>query len=287
MSDPKRHHYVGRILLDGWRGADGKLAVYTRKHDRLIVDRHTPKHTAYEMNLYTIEAFSEADRQWVEKEVMNNLVDEPASKILKRLLAGDLRKLTSEDRSVWARFMMAQWLRSPEELMKLRKQCAHILHENLDADPEEYFAARGDAPEKTLRDWMEVRMPGFEEIITMTRMLPMAINNEVPGGTIINMFWEVIDLQRTSVNLVTSDRPVARFQGLASPGATIMIPLDPRRLFIAAHGDRHFRDIPHTKLAKAANLATVTAAQARVYGTGPQHTPLVEKYLGSDPYRCG
>jgi hypothetical protein len=277
MSNPKRHHHVGQFLLEGWCGNDGKLTVYTRKHNRVVMDRHTPKHTAYEMNLYTIEAFPEADRQWVETEVLNKLVDQPAAQVLKRLLAGELRKLNGDDRSVWARFMMAQW---PEELTKLRRQCAEILRTNLDAEPEEFLAARGDAPEKTLREWTEARMPGFEEIITMTRMLPMAINHDGVGATIINMFWEVIDLRDANVDLLTSDRPVIRLRGLASPDATIMIPLDRRRLFVATNKDRRFRELPHTKLAKAANGSTVREAKAYVYGTGPQHRALVEMYFG-------
>jgi hypothetical protein len=44
-----------------------KLGVYTRKGGRLVFNRHTPKHTAYEMNLYTIQALPEAERQVVEK----------------------------------------------------------------------------------------------------------------------------------------------------------------------------------------------------------------------------
>jgi hypothetical protein len=39
---------------------------------------------------------------------MSKFVDEPASNIRKRLLAGELRQLDSRDRTVWARFMMAQ-----------------------------------------------------------------------------------------------------------------------------------------------------------------------------------
>ena len=49
MSDPKRHHYVSQFLLEGWCGDDGRLCVYTRKGGRLVFDRHTPKHTAYEI----------------------------------------------------------------------------------------------------------------------------------------------------------------------------------------------------------------------------------------------
>jgi hypothetical protein len=280
MSNPKRHHYVGQFLLEGWSGVDGKLCVYAHKGGRVVCDRHTPKHTAYEMNLYTIEAFAETDRQVVEKVVMNKMVDEPASRILKRLLAGELHQLDSHDRTVWVRFMFAQWLRSPEAIANVRKLGADVLRANLDANPEEYLAVRGDAPEKTAREWLEARIPGHEEVLTMARMLPMAIDNEVPGQVIINMRWDVIDLHGAGVDLLTSDRPVTRFQGIASPDACIMIPLDPHRLFIASHRDLGFRRHDVTKLAMAANESTMRAAKAHVYGTGPHHKQLVEEQLG-------
>jgi hypothetical protein len=142
---------------------------------------------------------------------------------------------------------------------------------------------RGNTPEKSAREWMEARLPGYEEILTMGRMLAMGIDNEGPGTMIINMFWEVVDLQGASVDLLTSDQPVTRFQGLASPEACIMIPLDRRRLFLATHQDRRFRDWPQTVLAEAANESTVRAARAYVYATGAQHMELVEKYLVKSP----
>jgi hypothetical protein len=231
------------------------------------------------MNLYTIEAFPEADRQWVEKGVMSKLVDDAAAKVHKRLLAGELGKLNSDERTAWARFMMAQWLRSPHEMRKLRKQGAEILRANMDAAPEEYLAARGEAPEETAHDWMEAHQPGYQEIITMTRLLPLAINNEDVGATIINMFWEVVDLRDANVDVLISDHPVIRFQGLASRDAAIMIPLDRCALFIATHEDRRFRDIAPTVLAKAANKSTVRATRTYVYGTGPQHKRLVERHF--------
>jgi len=97
MSVPKRHHYVAQFLLERWRGPDGKLAVYSWKGERLVVDRHSPKHIAYQLYLYTIHALPEKDRQWVERELMGKAVDEPASKVLKRLLSGELSEFNSDD----------------------------------------------------------------------------------------------------------------------------------------------------------------------------------------------
>src|SRR5262249_18011380 len=147
------------------------------------------------------------------KEVMNKMVDEPASRVRKRLLAGELDQLDSHDRTVWVRFMFAQWLRSPDGIANVRKLGAEVLRSNLDANLDEYLAVRGDAPEKTAREWLEAQIPGHEEVLTMARMLPMAIDNEGPGQVIINMLWDVIDLQGAGVDLLTCDQPVIRSEG--------------------------------------------------------------------------
>jgi hypothetical protein len=283
MSNPKKHHHVAQFLLSAWCGTDGKLAVYARKGNRLVINRHTPEHTAYELNLYTIQALPEADRQWVEREVMSKAVDEPASKIHKRLLAGELAKFDSDDRTDWARFMLAQWLRSPEEIANLRREGREIILKELERDQDEYLAVKGNAPEGTLPDWIDARIKGFDEIMTMGRMLPAVINNEGPGSMIINMRWEVIDLSASKRDLLTSDRPVTRFQGLKSRDCMIMIPLCPRHLFIATHYDHGLARRPQSNIAHLANVSIVRAAHARVYGTGVQHRPLAEKLLGKRP----
>ena len=103
------------FLQKGWCRQDGRVAVcsrkavYSRKAGRVVIDWRTPEHTGFEGNLYSISALPE-DREWVEREVMAKRVDGPAAPILKRLLAGDLN---ADNRTVWGRFMMAQWCRSP------------------------------------------------------------------------------------------------------------------------------------------------------------------------------
>jgi hypothetical protein len=275
-----KHHHVPQFLLAGWCGKDGRLTVYTQRRGRIVTDPHTPEHTAFEHDLYAISALPEDERHWVEREVMGKAVDGPASTMLKRLLAGELTKLDSEDRSAWARFIMAQWLRSPEGIAKLRRTGSEIIMSELERNPEEYAAARGDAPEGTLREFVEARFNGLDEIVTMQRVLPQAIDNEGPGRIIINMLWQVLDLKASKVDLLTSDRPAIRFHGLNSRDCMIMVPLDPRRLFVASHYDRGFRQLAPEKIARAANISTVHEALERVYATGVQHLPLVEKYLG-------
>jgi hypothetical protein len=211
---------------------------------------------------------------------MSKLVDDAAAKVHKRLLGGELRRLSSDDRSAWARFIMAQWLRSPHAMKNFREESAEVIRARVEADPEEYLAARKDAPEDTLHEWWEAHQPGYQEVIAMTRFLPMAINHRDIGQVIINMFWEVIDLRKANVDLLISDDPVIRFGGLSAPDCAITIPLDRQTHFVAAHKDRRLREHSATKVAKAANTSTVRVARAFVYGTGPHHKRLVERHFG-------
>ena len=76
MAQPKRHHHVPELLLSGWCRDDGRLAVYSNRGRRVVVDWHTPEHTAFESNLYEIAALPKEDRQWVERELMSKAVDD-------------------------------------------------------------------------------------------------------------------------------------------------------------------------------------------------------------------
>jgi hypothetical protein len=279
MNNPKKHHHVPQFLLGGWCRDDGKLAVYSRKNNQLVIDWHTPEHTAFEPHLYRISALPAEDQQWVEREVMSKAVDGPAATILRRLQSGELGSFDSNDRSAWTRFMLAQWVRSPEMIAKIRRDGRDALLRSLETNPEEYLAVRGDSPHSTLLDWVNANAEGLDEIVSMGSVLPRMITDAGPGGIVINMRWEVLHLTGSKTDLLTSDQPVVRLGGLKSRACMIVIPLDPRRLFVASHYDRGFQRFAPDKIAKEANKTIVAAARVRVFGSGLHHKPLAEKYL--------
>ena len=66
MSSPKAHHFVPRFYLARWTDSDGRLVVYARKNNRLVVDRLNPKSTGFEPGLYSISGVDEDKRQLIE-----------------------------------------------------------------------------------------------------------------------------------------------------------------------------------------------------------------------------
>lgn len=283
MSNPKNHHHVAQFLLAGWCRPDGKLAIYCRKNNQVVIDWHSPKYTAFEPLLYSVSALPPKDRQWVEREIMTKAVDDPAAKILHRLLTNDLGYFDSNDRAVWTRFILAQWVRSPEEIAKLRREGRIALREELESNPEEYLSARADSVHATLPEWVDANAPGLDEIFSMTQVLPSLINHNEACKIVINMRWEILNFTGAKIDLLTSDRPVVRLGSLNSRDCLITIPLDPERLFVASHYNRGFNRFAPEKIVKAANRTSVTAARTRVYGSGVQHKPLVEKWLRYAP----
>lgn len=279
MSIPEKHHHVPQFYLSNWAQSDGRVAVYSRRNGRVVVSWRAPKHTAFEPRLYSISALPEGDRQWVEREVMSKAVDDPAAKVMKRMIDGELSKLNSDERSAWARFIMAQWIRSPEVIANLRSEGRASLLRALQANPEEYLALKGDAHERTLVEWVDAYAPGLDEIVAMGRVLPNLVANTEVGNTIINMVWQVLHFVNSGVDLITSDRPATRFKGLDDRNCMILVPLSPSVLFVASHYRREFRRFSTTRAMKAMNNTTVDSAHTRIYGTGAQHLPLVEKRL--------
>lgn len=277
---PKNHHHVPRFLLAEWAGVDGKLTVYSRKAGGIAISRRSPKNTAFEPNLYSLQSLAEGDQQWVETEIMSKVIDGPAAAVHARLLKGELAELDSDERSIWARFLMAQWWRSPDWIARMRRDSRASLLKALKDKPEEYEAARGDAKEGTLVEWVDNHAPNLHEFVALARVLPKLINDEKAGHIIINMRWEVLHLDG-ALDLLISDRPAIKYGGLDSQQCLIMLPISPARLFVTSFYDCGFASHQPRNVVQAANRSTVHSAVERVYGTGPHHLPLVRKRMRS------
>jgi hypothetical protein len=119
-------------------------------------------------------------------------------------------------------------------------------------------------------------------------MIAEIIDNQRVGPTIFDMHWSRIDLSRSNVTLLNSDRPIDQPIGLGDPRAYIAFPISPRTLFLAsndstlagriAHGD-------HTKAVKLMNKTVVSQAREFVWGVDDSQLPFVQKHMGTAPER--
>jgi Protein of unknown function (DUF4238) len=130
------HHHVPQFLLRKWCGGhDDKLEVYQRINGR-AVSKRSPEYTGYETDLYAIDALPPAERHWVETNVMTRAVDTSASLCLDRLLTNGVNSLDQSERSIWVRFIIAQWMRAPEKIADIRERGVAIVRQAIDLNQE-------------------------------------------------------------------------------------------------------------------------------------------------------
>lgn len=106
MSEPIKHHYFPQFHLKAWADSAGKIPTFMKMKDGGIQQiSFAPTATAYENRLYSYEKVLLKQQQAVEKLYFAKEVDDRAAEVYRKLLAGEV--LTSEDREVWARYLVA------------------------------------------------------------------------------------------------------------------------------------------------------------------------------------
>jgi hypothetical protein len=264
-----KHHFSPKFYLSGWAGPDGQLCCIRKIYGRLVVQPKTPTGTGYAIDGYRTDHVPEQDAHRVETAFMSPL-DNVAARELQRMLAGDPRIRTSEERSAWTRFVISLLFRHPAAVASLK---AHF-------DQMHNVAVRG----------VEAEFPGSVisldpayTSIAASNMLTEIIDNDRVGPTIFNMKWVIVDVSKSKLPLMTSDRPVVMPLGLGDPDCHIALPISPTKLFIAAHNDRFKQLKPgqETTVVKAINKAVVVQASEFVWAVDDSQLAFVEKHMGS------
>lgn len=223
MSEPINHHYLPVFYLRHWCDTSGRLIRFHRPYTKVVASEISPRATAYEPFLYSLEGFPEQIKQDIEKQFFSAIVDEPASRTMKVLIDRDKAKLTPELRTAWGRFLMAIRLRTPEMLDKIAEVGLINLKENLACDPEGYQANKRATDPPTAIEWLQKHRPEILDNIGKL-FLPRLIESEKIGDMLINMRWATLDLSTSQYNLLTSDRPYIQTVGLTERQCVLRFP---------------------------------------------------------------
>jgi len=263
-----KHHFSPQFYLSGWT-TNGQLCCMRKIYGKIIVDPKTPAGTGYVHDGYKTAHVPEADSHRIETAFMSPL-DNDAARELQRMLAGDPRIRTSEERSAWTRFVISLLFRHPAAVDSLKAhfgQMHSVAVESVQAENPGTVIALD---------------PAYTSIAA-SNMLTDIIDNTRVGPTIFDMKWVVVDVSKAKLPLVTSDRPVVMPLGLADRDCHIALPISPTKLFIAAHTDRFKQLKPgqETVVVKAINKAVVAQASEFVWAVDDSQFAFVEKHMGS------
>jgi hypothetical protein len=151
----------------------------------------------------------------------------------------------------------------------------------------DYAARRRAGDPETFEEFFAKHQPSAAHI-GAANFLAEVIDNDRVGKTVFEMSWSRIDLSNSSLDLLTSDRPIDMPLGLADAEAYISLPVSPRILFVAAH-NRSLADILRaaepTEIVRTINQRVVQQARKFVWGSTDSQLTLVQKHFGKLPDR--
>ena len=281
MASHVEHHFVPRFLLEQWHTPpDQKLSSFRWANGDLIMRRYKAKSVAKERHLYSMERSSPQPDVKVEREFWGPHIDDPASVVHAKMLRDGVGSLDVEEKKTWAPFLVSLMLRGPAMIRKIRERGREILGAGLDERPDEYMQRRGDAPEATLRKWVEKHSPDvFDDVGIMT--LPELAFSEKLNLRLLNSTWAIRSVGAAKYDLLIGDRPLI-IAGTLETSFLIALPVAPRKVFFACNEEATFENIKghdSDALVGGCNVSSVAGAERYVYGTNDRQESFVKKYL--------
>lgn len=288
---PRKHHYIPEFYTKRWT-VNGELCVFQQHRGIVKPSRKSPGGTGWVYRLYEIEGYPESLAQQIES-VFFRSVDNGAHNALELMEKyGSRADWTGHLRSSWSRFLLSLLLRCPEDVWELKDQILSDYYTfGLDEAEAKYaeilteLCPDGLGLERFPRKFSDFlrTLPNCDISFFTFKVFRSLIDNEKIGNVINRMHWEVLHLDARSPNLITSDRPVVRTNGLVSPDSHLAIALGPRRLFLAARNrETALKRLKgnEKQLVLEYNRAVAGAAMKYVFATDDKLAEFVQKHFG-------
>lgn len=286
MSEPIKHHYLPVFLLSAWTNDTGKLVEFSRPHREVICRFKSPAATGFLERLYTLPGLPPDRAQFVEKKIMG-AIDDTGARVHQRLLAsaadGLCQKLSDKEKAEWARFLYALVFRNPEQIAGIQKRYTAYVPQMIEEYRAVYPLKRG--PDDPV-DFDEFTTRFLANPLNKSGMhvLPHLANSKGVIGHLLQMkFWTISLTGFAGRTFLMSDRPVVMTNGLVQPHAHIVLPISPRRLFVAGKSDaayRFLRSMSPDKLAATMNNQVARQSHRFVYAIDDCQATFIAARLG-------
>jgi hypothetical protein len=284
MPKEPKHHYIPIFYLKQWAAEDGRLVEFCRRYQGVVPRPTFPGGTGYVRGLYRLPDAAPGEEYVVETKLMCD-IDNWAAKTLQHLMIDGPKPGILDPRAGigWCQFLYSLIVRNPEHLLLIKEKLKTL-------EP-------GEVAEHIRDDYSEMRGPDdpptFDEYkatltsnppdVPATRVLPVLLKSKRVIRMLVSFKWRTVTADSAKYPLLTSDRPVIMTNGLIRHDAHIILPISPRRLFIATKNEETFHAIssmPTDELAKAVNNKVAEQAYTFVYGTDERQLRFVANRLG-------
>ncbi|KQZ01114.1 hypothetical protein ASD45_09760 [Pseudolabrys sp. Root1462] len=283
-----KHHYIPAFYLRQWAAdrSKGNLCEHKKVYGTVKPRGTSAEGTGYLEDLYRVEGVPLETAHNFET-IFLKLVDTDAKNALDKILKDPYSPWPGRLRSAWTRFITSLLFRNPEAVTFIRNHILTMYGEATRSLQADYAARRIPGAPETYEEFMSKTDPAAPYIGT-ARMLQDIIDNNRVGPTVFGMQWSRLNLSRSKVPLLTSDRPLEMPKGLGQRDAYIALPIGPYDMFLAAHDagiGRAAGEANPTELVKKINRTTVQRARLYVWGVDDHQLPFVQKHFGKLPDR--
>lgn len=209
-------------------------------------------------------------------------IETQAGPILEKLIAGGAASLSIADRYWWSLYLNASKVRVPHIVQRVRHDADLKIRTALTANPEEYLAIKGDAPEGTLLDYAERHAPARLANSGISVVVGLIQETRVIDR-IAQLSWIVREVTGNTPSFMIGDDPFGRVGDLFKPRTLISIPLSPRHAFFgtdAADIIGRISTMRSDDLVAASNVTTLRSAKRFAYGDADPN--FIDQYLLND-----
>ena len=283
MNNPKKHHYIPAFYLKRWATQNEKLIEWSQPWGSIVKPKRVhPNGTGYLSRLYELRGFESSLAQQIEAKFFSK-VDSLAAEVLTEVEMNHSMIWTTAKRSAWSRFVVSLLMRCPEDLDLLRSLWASRFEETDQTQEAKYRESRGVSDPETFAEYIRALNPVEKEKYFFEVFLSLLDNPSV-GSKFNYMHWDFINLDTDGTELFSSDRPIIRTNGLASPNGHLVLPVGPRRLFLAANNRSFISEIRRAnarQLMLECNRQVVAASVKFSYSSSDSNKAFVQKHFGT------
>ncbi len=280
---PEKHHYLPVFYQKRWAGADGRCVYYSVPYKTPIARRLHPDRMGFAYDLYKIPGVDFENASYLERRFFRQ-TDNDAAQALSLIETPNLKDLDDRLKSGWARFIMSIIYRASREIEIYVREVARCLKMSEDVSPDEtqMFDDVFVLSDQQLSSPDAIVRRNTLAGVAAVRLIQRLIDSQFVGDYLLRMKWAVLCLNG-SYTLLTSDRPIVMTAGLMVHDGHLMIPIGPRKLFIAANERSTIQNIEQSNSDRIARFVNDRQArQARLFciATNESHLQFFGKRFG-------
>jgi hypothetical protein len=292
MQESHNHHFVPKLLLRPWLVEDpqGHLNLWGYWWDperRLLMQKRRGLNSfCCQLDLLSLQAHN-LGRDVIERLFFGE-IDTRGAVARNLLVDGQMDDLSVDQRCDFARLLLSLDIRRPRIVSEIRTKRDYLANE-LDTDRKILAAMSEEGINETPSSYVENHL-GWRLQDRALLVIQKLVDNPAVGRRLINAHWHIRRLGITDGTFVLADRPLIRIHGYDRPGATWVLPLTPKVVFIACNAIENLQRLTRLsdqRFAKEVNRSSVNQAERFVFCVDRSHEIWLGKRLSQVSYAAG